>query len=196
MKLHSFVTLSLVALVTAAQGEISVLNRPPMRTAPTNEELIVQLRKSDQEMAEAAKSKPLSTPEDLRPKEVPDLISMSEILCYNGAVTLVPKGAILEYPKNLADRLKHQPGSKVQNWDKFFENNQGWITTVEVTKAQAQGKHLLPEEKTIHISKCGKLVVATLNGAPITVLPPQAPEAAAPAPAKGTPASTSNPAKP
>lgn len=167
-----------------------------MRKAATNEELIVQLRKSEQEMLEATKAKPLSTPVDQRPQEVPDLISRSEILCYNGALTLVPKRAVLEFPKNLADRLKPQPGARVQNWSEFYAANIGWITVVEVSKLQAQGKEPFSEQTASHISKCGKLVVATFGGNPIAVLAPQIPETSSPDSAASAPVATPTPKRP
>ncbi|RYD47779.1 MAG: hypothetical protein EOP85_04835 [Verrucomicrobiaceae bacterium] len=177
-----------VSMASASMGQATSnpSARPPMRTAPTNEELIVELRKSEQEMAEQVKAKPLSTPVDVRPTEVPDLISMSEILCYNGALTLVPKRAVLEFPKNLADRMKPKPGARVQNWGEFYAANRGWITVVEVSKEQAQGKQPLPEQTATHIAKCGKLVVATFAGNPIAVLPLQSPAEDSPEPSTTT----------
>jgi hypothetical protein len=170
MKSHSIVLLAAVSLAVTSHGE--GLQRPPMRKAPTNEELILQLRQNEKEMAAAPKSRSLSTTVDpsvtYQPK---DFISSSEILCYNGALTFVPKRAVLQFPKNLADRLKAQPGARVQNWPAFYAANRGWITTVEVSKIQAQGRQPLSEETAVHITKCGKLVVATFQGNPISVHP-------------------------
>lgn len=153
-----------------------------MREAPTNEDLIRKLRQSEQEMAAAAVSRPASTTVDPRANQpLPDLFNSSEILCYNGAFTLVPKRAVLQFPQNLRDRLKVQQGAKVQNWSTFYTANRNWITTVEVSKSQASGAQPLAEETSTHIAKCGKLVVATFQGHPVSVHP-------VPAPAPETPA--------
>lgn len=185
MKSLSIVTLAACSLVAVSQGQ--VINRPPMRKAPTNEELILKLRASEQEMAAAAVAKPLSNATDPRAAQEPqDLISRSEILCYNGALTLIPKRAVLQYPQNLADRLKAQPGARVVGWPEFFAANRGWITTVEVSKVQAMGRQALSEDTATHITKCGKLVVATFNGNPISVHPVPAPEVPGSVPATQT----------
>lgn len=177
MKSHSIVFLAAVSLVTTLQGQTTVSSRPPMREAPTNEDLIRKLRQSEQEMAAAAVSRPASTTVDPRANQpLPDLFNSSEILCYNGAFTLVPKRAVLQFPQNLRDRLKVQQGAKVQNWSAFYTANRNWITTVEVSKSQASGAQPLAEETSTHIAKCGKLVVATFQGHPVSVHPVPAPE--------------------
>lgn len=206
MKTTSIAILALVSLITVSQGQDSAapLDRPPMRKAPTNEELIVQLRTSQQEMAVAAASKPASSTVDTRANQPPpDLFDTSDILCYNGAFTLVPKTAVLQFPKNLADRLKVQPGAKVQSWLDFYTANRNWITTVEVTKSQAAGAQALSEQTTEHMTKCGKLVVATFRGNPVSLHPvprpaPEAPDkAAGMAPSTGAASATTvQPAKP
>lgn len=208
MKTTSTTILVLVSLLTLSQGQDATasLDRPPMRKAPTNEELIVQLRASEQEMALATASKPASSTVDTRSSgPAPDLFDTSDILCYNGAFTLVPKTAVLQFPKNLADRLKVQPGAKVVSWLDFYSANRNWITTVEVTKSQAAGAQPLSEQTADHMAKCGKLVVATFEGNPVSLHPVPRPPAEGPdktpgadrAPAAGTVnASTPNPAKP
>lgn len=184
MKSHSIVFLAAVSLVMASQGQTTVSSRPPMREAPTNEELIVKLRQSEQQMAAAAVARPASSPIDPRANQpLPDLFNSSEILCYNGAFTLVPKRAVLEFPQNLRDRLKVQQGAKVQSWSDFYIANRNWITTVEVSKSQASGAKPLAEETSAHIAKCGKLVVATFQGHPISVHPVPVPETPAKSPA-------------
>lgn len=105
-----------------------------------------------------------------------DLIASSDILCFGGNATLVPKRAILTIPKNLAGRLTFQPGSRVLSWSEFFTQNRGWITTVEVSRVQAEGKEALPEELSTRIAKSSNLVVATYMGGPISVLPLKTPE--------------------
>jgi hypothetical protein len=78
-------------------------------------------------------------------------------------------------PKNLADRLKFQPGSRIQSWEEFYSQNRGWITTVEVSRVQAEGNSPIAEEIAARIGKSMNLVVAVYKGGPISVLPPKVP---------------------
>ncbi len=124
-----------------------------------------------------------------------DLLSESDILCFGGAATLVPKRAILNTPKNLAERLKFQPGSVIQGWAEFYAQNRGWITTVEVSRSQAEGNLPLLEEIAGRVRKSSNLVVATYQNGPISLLPlkePPAPKGdAKPAATTGEPAGSS-----
>jgi hypothetical protein len=61
--------------------------------------------------------------------------------------------------------------------------NKGWITTLEISRAQAEGNAPLPDETHKRLSKCTSLVVCTYKGGPISMLPlkvPAAPAAATP----------------
>ena len=176
MKSESITLLAAISLLTVSHGES--LQRPPMRKAPSNEELLLRLKQSNVQMATMAKSKPLSSAVDPSVTQPPqDFMSASEILCFNGGLTFVPKRAVLGFPKNLADRLKAKPGSSVQSWPTFYAANRAWITTVEVTKLQAQGRQALSEDDARHITKSGKMVVvATLLGNPVSVNPILIPE--------------------
>ena len=53
----------------------------------------------------------------------------------------------------MADRLKFQPGAKLMSWADFYAQNRGWITTVEVTRVQAEGNKPLAEEIAARIGK-------------------------------------------
>lgn len=108
-----------------------------------------------------------------------DLIANSDIICFGGLVTLVPKRALLGFPKNLADRLKFQPGSKIVSWADFYAQNRGWITIVEVNRIQAEGNKPMADEDYKRIGKSTNLVVATYQGGPISVLPLKVPVEAA-----------------
>ena len=105
-----------------------------------------------------------------------DLISQSDIISFQGVATLVPKRAILQIPKNYRDRMALQPGAHIVGWSDFYAINRGWITTVEVSRTQAEGNIDLPEETHKLLSKGGNLVVATFMGGPISVLPLKVPE--------------------
>ena len=53
--------------------------------------------------------------------------------------------------------------------------NRGWISTIEVTRVEAEGNQALSEETQERVAKSRKLVVATCFGGPISVLPVKKP---------------------
>ena len=146
----------------ARQGE--------MRDAPTHEQLALIYRKAAQEdpMRKMQPAKGVDPSVTNQPK---DLISRSDIICYNGTATLVPKRAILNLPAAMQSRLKFLPGSRLMSWSDFYALNRGWISTVEVSRLQAEGNEAFKEEISTRIGKSSNLVVATYLGGPISVLP-------------------------
>lgn len=165
------VVLGSCALGGFAVAESAFADRPPMREAPTNEQLLLQLRKQAQEQAaRPVLTAPLS--EDVSKLEAPgNLLARSTVLCYAGSLTLVPKRAVLQYPEKYADRLKPAPGAKVLLFSDFYAANQNWITSFEVSRAQAEGKEPLPDSAREQMSKSGNLIVATFQGNPVGLTP-------------------------
>ena len=106
-----------------------------------------------------------------------DIISESDILCFNGVATLVPKSSVIHIPDALKGRMELVPGAKIVTWVEFIQLNRGWITSLEVKLTEATGETAFSEERTEWISENGKIIVATLQGGPISVLPPKEPEA-------------------
>ena len=100
-----------------------------------------------------------------------DLLSQSDVLCFGGMTTLVPKRAILLIPKPLTGRTQIIPGSTLVGWAEFYAQNRGWITTVEVSRAQAEGNEALAADVTTRVKESSNLVVATFLSGPISVLP-------------------------
>lgn len=101
-----------------------------------------------------------------------DIISSSDIISFNGLTTLVPKRAILQTPANFQDRINnHQPGNRIVNWVDFMTRNRGWITSVEVTREQAEGHAPIARELADQLAKSRNLIVAAYQAGPISVLP-------------------------
>lgn len=164
------ISLSLAAMIPV----IRVQSAPAveMRDAATHEQLSQAYRKADQ--SDPMRKMKASTGADPSLVNQPkDLISESDILCFGGIATLVPKRAILSIPKNYADRLKFVPGSKIQSWSNFYALNGGWITTIEISRLQAEGNEPLDEKIAERVQKSANLVVATYQGGPISMLPPK-----------------------
>ncbi len=109
-----------------------------------------------------------------------DLLARSDFFCLGGQATLVPKGAILHLPAAYADRMKLVDGAKIVVWSDFLAVNRGWIQTLEVTRRQAEGDDPFPEDTVKALEKSPNVVVATLKGGPISVLPPKNPPPAVP----------------
>lgn len=108
-----------------------------------------------------------------------NLIERSDILCFNGMATLVPKRAIIAIPEAYRNRMELQKGSQIVSWADFYARNRGWITNLEVSRKQAEGAEAINEKVEEHIHKSGKVIVATYMGGPISMLPKQETDAEA-----------------
>jgi hypothetical protein len=161
------------APVVLAQSQAS---SAPTRDATTPQQLAERQRIAREQLA--SRPAPTLVPE---PERKRSLLADSHILSYYGVSTLVPKSAILHLPPAFESRLGMVEGNQIQPWPAFYTANRGWITTVEVTLAQARGKEPMPEETSKAINESPNLVVATYRGGPIGISPAQAPAESTPA---------------
>ena len=99
-----------------------------------------------------------------------DLFAQSEVLCFGGVATLVPKHALLGIPAKFKARTKIANGARVLTWVEFLAKNRSWISTVEVTAEEAAGREMLPAKVQRAVVDCGNVVVATHLDGPISVL--------------------------
>ena len=174
MKNHRFIISLGFALLAQPSGMVAA-SQPVLQEAMTQEQLILARRNAD--LADPMKKMPAVKGED--PSVVnrpPGLLETSDIISFGKFATLVPKRAIIQIPKNVADRIRLEPGATIQSWSEFYAANRGWITTVEVSRVQAEGNEPIAEETKLLLSKCGNLVVATYLGGPISLLPLKEPE--------------------
>lgn len=119
---------------------------------------------------------------DFKQIEAPgDILDRSDFITANGLVTLVPKRAILHIPAEYKENIKASAEARLVSWAEFLVANRGWIETYEVTRKQAEGKREIAEERWANFTESKKLVVATLLGGPISVLPPHVEDAVEPA---------------
>ena len=180
MKTSRFITIMGILAAGSALGSVQSETEPAIRDAATHEQLSLALRKASQ--ADPMKKLAPATGEDPsvvnRPK---DLLSQSDIISYRGLATLVPKRAILQIPSACKDLIKLEPGSKIVSWADFYAANRGWITTIEVSRVQAEGNKPLAEESQKVLSKSKNLVIAVYQGGPISVLPLKTPKEDSPA---------------
>lgn len=150
--------------------------RTAMRDAATHDQLSANLRRV-QSSDPMKQFKPSEGKDPSKENQPTDLLSRSDMLCFNGTATLVPKGSILVTPPLFSDRIGMRSGAKIVTWLEFLSLNRGWITTHEISLAQAEGKEPLSEAATEVLRKSTSVVVATLQGGPISKLAPQAPAA-------------------
>lgn len=144
---------------------------PKFRDAATHEDLTKTYQKAQQENP-LQKLEEVKGPDLADVKPIPDLLSRSDILSFGGLATLVPKRAILNHPPALAARINNfEQGSKIVGWKDFHQSNIGWITTLEVSRAQAEGKQPIDEKVVENYRKSSNLVVATYRGGPVSVMP-------------------------
>ncbi len=206
-RVHGLKSLCLLAALAALPAVAPAAEKAPvvngMRDAATHDSIVDAARaareqaardqtKEQQEMALKV------VPPEQRPKPVerPTLLEMSDIICYKGLATLVPKQAVLHVPKELADHLGMQDGARFVQFQDFITKNRAWLAFTEVSRRQAEGNEPLSEALLKSFAKETRIVVATFDGGPISVLPLKVPPpetaaaGAAPAGAKATTANT------
>jgi hypothetical protein len=64
-------------------------------------------------------------------------------------------------------------GAQFATFMDFLVDNRAWIVTTPVTRRQAEGKEPLSEAVIKSFAKETRIVIATLENGPISVLPPK-----------------------
>ena len=100
------------------------------------------------------------------------IIGESTILSDGTSWTFVPNGAVVFLPNAHKPRVGVKPAGILLPWVDFLTHNLNWITTVDVTIAQAAGKDPLPAERAAFWTTQDKIVVATHQSGPISVRVP------------------------
>lgn len=161
------------ALVLVLTGQ-AMAEPPVVKEGMTHQQLLIARRQADS-------SDPMRHLETIKGEDPSvvnrpqSILGSSDIISFGKFATLVPKRAILQIPKNYADRIQMKPGATLQSWSDFYAMNRGWITTVEVSRVQAEGNDPIAEETKTQMTKTGNLVIATYLGGPISVLPLKVP---------------------
>ena len=122
-------------------------------------------------------------PELERPEPV-SILTRCAFLSSQGVTAVIPKGSVLHVPPRLKDQTRMVEGNRVVIWPQFFRRNRGWITTVEVSRGQAAGTEPIPERTLEAVRENPRVVIATLQGGPISVLLPEVPAPGEEAPAQ------------
>lgn len=176
MKLPEVFCLFGLAILSIAQAE-------EMREAPTHEEMLHRLRVQRQN--DPMKDLQIVEGDDPSKTNRPaDILETSEFLSFSGLTTLVPKGAVLHVPAHLQTRIGNQSGTRIVTWSQFLAENRSWIEVVEFQFAQVAGKEPLPAGLIGSMKDSRRIMVAAVQGGPISVPPAKIEEARAAAEAK------------
>ena len=185
-----------LAALPAAAAERAPTPKSPVRDAATHEQIVESGRQAAAKAAEEKKEplfKPASDAQmkrEAKLREEPrSLLAVSDIICYNGLATMVPKRSVLHVPKNLADRIGLKEGVRFVTFQEFMAGNRAWLTNSAVNRSQAEGNEPLSEATLKSFAKETRIVVATYYEGPISVLPLKVPATTTPA-AAGAPAAT------
>lgn len=145
--------------------------KPVFRDAATHEDLVQKLRSAEQNdpMKNLAKSEGKDPSAENRPQ---NLLESSDLISFQGLTTLVPKRAIIKLPEAFKERINNPPaGNRVVGWLEFYSANRGWITTVEITRAQAGGREDFAEGVAGQFEESKNMIVAVLESGPISYMP-------------------------
>lgn len=168
MKLIPIVTLALCTTLHAQQNA-----KRPFRDAATHESLLPTYKKA-QLQSPVSKFTPAEGEDATKVNLPSNLIERSDVISFNGTTTLVPKFAIIDIPEQYKNRINnHTPGNRIMRWNEFYTLNRGWITTVNVSRAQAEGNEPIAPEIVEIYSKSRNLVIAIYKNGPISMLAPK-----------------------
>jgi hypothetical protein len=147
--------------------------QPAFRDAATHEQLSQKFRVVSQN--NPMKHLPVATGEDPTVvNRVGNLLENSDVLTFKGLTTLVPKNALVLIPEKFKGVVNSSTNdTRIVSWLDFYAQNRGWISTVEITFAQARGDEPVNPETLAALGKSGNLVVAVLKGGPISLMPPK-----------------------
>lgn len=164
-----------IALLLAWSG--GALAAPPMSDPVTPEEMAERQKVNPASEIQQAQAAATVEAKVERAGEQ-SIIKQSDILHDGKNWTLVPKGAVLHVPAQMAPRVGTKPLGTLLSWTEFLAANRAWITTEEVSFDQAAGKSPLNDAHKQYWATQTKVIVATHQGGPISVrIPAPASEA-------------------
>lgn len=98
------------------------------------------------------------------------LLAMSTAIQHGADFIVLPKDSVLWCPPELESKIVKQPSGKFTEWQVFMNANRNWLTTFAVSEDQVTGKKPIAPETLERFKKNASVVIATLHGAPVTVL--------------------------
>ena len=148
-----------------------------MRDVVKDDEFAALQRQDREKVSTQTVAATETTVDPSKTNQASNLMSRSDILCFEGIATLVPKRAVINKPKAFEDRLVLSEGARLVPWEQFYQANRGWLKTIEVSRKHAEGNEPLSEEAAKALEGSSAVIVAVYHGGPISVLPlkPQEP---------------------
>lgn len=95
------------------------------------------------------------------------ILDTSVILTSGRNWTFVPKGAVVLVPELYEAQVGQAPKGEFLQFNDFLNRNRGWLTTLNVTLAQARGKEPVKEATNEALVKSGRVVVTVCKGGPV-----------------------------
>lgn len=100
-----------------------------------------------------------------------DLMENSQFIAFEGVSTLLPKGSILHTPLRFQQHIVAQVSGTLMVWSEFAARYRGLVTPFPVTLEQASGQTPI-DLRTFEAAKnSGFIVVAMMDGNPVSVSP-------------------------
>ena len=93
-------------------------------------------------------------------------------LVSQGLCTRIPKESILHLPGKYRASVGQRPEGRQVNWIEFLSANRSWLKHQNVTWAQVLGTAPLARTTLDSLAIEGRLVIATYQGGPVTVVSP------------------------
>lgn len=167
-----------ITLVLCASLASGAFAAQPVLVSPTAETITQLQQQQGNQPMNAIQLTPEGKPVVAQQKEEPSIIKQSVILHDGKNWTLVPKGAVVFLPAALKNRVDVKPVGRLLPFSEFLTQNRAWITTNEVSFDQAAGNEALPAERAAFWSKQDKVVIATHQSGPISIVVKTAPATA------------------
>lgn len=124
------------------------------------------------------KAKPLTN----KPPAIQSSLWTHSIILSDGEkYTLVPVGSILHLPETLRSKVLTKPTGEFTFWPNFLQLNEAWLGAQEVSLKMSRGDAKEAKILLQRVAKDPRLLVATHQGGPITILE-AAPAKSAPSP--------------
>lgn len=156
---HKFVVLGLIA----GQGACCLSAVEPGKRL-TREEL-AELRAEATERSQ--RLQPTAPVADQSHPSQASILDTSVILTSGRNWTFVPKGAVLVTPELYEAQVDQAPKGEFLNFNDFLNRNRGWLTTLDVTLAQARGQVPVKDATKEALVKSGRVVVTVCKGGPV-----------------------------
>ncbi|GAA5481427.1 hypothetical protein [Haloferula sargassicola] len=84
---------------------------------------------------------------------------------------ILPKGSVIFCPDKWAAKVGRSAGGEPLAWPAFLAANRAWVSTYEVSPEQVRGEKPIPDSARREFARADRVVVATLRGHPVTLLP-------------------------